>query len=279
MRAKQNMFLVIASCLVGAWILSAQKPPARDDAESVQLNQDSFADLSPENREVFNALRDATQQGRDADVLKEGRILLSSLQPGTPLAKFVVLVTAGEAIETGDVGYARTLLEPYTEAHPRDWHAATLLARAYVESGEKALSNQQIAHVIELHKQTSDPDFANKHIFPIQKVQLRSGYAIFLYPFEPLKPYNTYLVALIYKSDGTQDYRLELGSEDEDQAFFKPKHPGERRFSIDSYRKNEKVENGPEDQALNGFVNGAFDHERMRDLMIKVANGEPLPHD
>ena len=278
MRANQKMILLVASCLIVAWSLPAQQPPARDDAESVELNHDSFADLSPENREVFDALRDAAQQGRDADVLKEGRILLSSLKPDTPLANFVVQVTAGAAIETSDVSYALTLLKPFTNTHPRDWHAAALLARAYAETDQKALRNQQIAHVIELHKHTSDPDFANEHIFPIQKVQLRSGYAVFLYPFEPLKPYNSYLVALIYTSDGKQDSRIELGSEDADQAFFKPKKPGERRFSIDSYHESEVNGNKSESQALNGFVDGVFDYDRMRDLMVKVANGEPLSH-
>lgn len=279
MRAQRKTILIVASCLIAAWGLPAQQPPVRDNAESVQLNQDAFADLSPENRAVFDSLRDADRQGRDADVLKDGRILLSSLKSGTPLANFITQLTAEAAIETGDVSYALTLLKPYTDAHPRDWNAAALLTRAYAESGEKALRDQQIAHMLELHKHTSDPDFANKHIFPIQKVQLRSGYAVFLYPFELLKPYNTYLVALIYTSDGKQDYRLELGSEDEDQAFFKPKKPGERRFSIDSYRKNKTNEELPESQALNGFVDGVFDYDRMRDLMVKVANGEPLPND
>jgi len=151
------------------------------------------------------------------------------------------------------------------------------LARAYAESGDKTLRDQQIAHVIDLHKQTADPDFADKHIFPIQKVQLHSGYAVFLYPFEPLKPYNTYLVALIYKSDGTLDYRLELGGEDEDQAFFKPKKRGDRRFSIDSYHETEVNGQKSESQGLMGFIDGAFDYDSMRDQMVKVANGERLP--
>ena len=31
---------------------------------------------------------------------------------------------------------------------------------------------------------------------------------------------------------------MELESDDADQAFFKAKHPGERRFSIDTYRES-----------------------------------------
>jgi len=271
------MILVLSTCFAAAAALPAQQSLPRDNAESVQLNQNSLADLSPENREVFSALEDAAQQDRYADVVKEGRILLPSLAQDTPLANFVTLAISGSAIETGDDSSALSLLKPYTVAHPRDWHAAALLARAYAESGDKTLRDQQIAHVIDLHKQTADPDFADKHIFPIQKVQLHSGYAVFLYPFEPLKPYNTYLVALIYKSDGTLDYRLELGGEDEDQAFFKPKKRGDRRFSIDSYHETEVNGQKSESQGLMGFIDGAFDYDSMRDQMVKVANGERLP--
>jgi len=277
MRAKRKIVFLSAFSLIAALCLPAQQQPARDDAENVRVKGDSLADLSPENRALFDSVRDAAQQGRDADVLADGRKLLSALKPDSPLANFVTQLTAGAAIETGETTYALTLLKPYADAHPKDWHAAALLTRAYAESGEKALRDQQIAHLLELHKQTADPDFAKLHIFPIQRVKLRSGYAVFLYPFEPLKPYNTYLAALIYTEEGKGNYRIELESEDVDQAFFKPKKPGERRFSIDSYRKNETNEKLPESQALHGFVDGVFDYDRMRDLMVKTANGEKLP--
>jgi hypothetical protein len=246
-------------------------------SEHPRPQSDPLADLSVENRALFDALHDAVQTGRDADAAADGKKLLASIPPNTRLADFVTQVTAGSALETGDTASALTLIKSLADAHPNDWHAATLLARVYAESGEKSLQDQQIARVVALHKQTSDPNFAKLHVFPIQRVKLHSGYAVFLYPFEPLKPYNAYLVALIYTSDGKQDYRLELGSEDVDQAFFKPQKPGERRFSIDSYRKNEKDEKGPESQALHGLVDGVFDYDRMRDLMVKTANGESLP--
>jgi len=280
MRSKRKIVLLGAFSLMAALGLPAQQQPARDDAENVRVTDDSLADLSPENRALFDAVRNAAQHGHDAAVLANGRKLLSALKPDSPLANFVTQLTAGAAIETGETSYALTLLRPYVDAHPKDWQAAALLARAFAESDEKALRDQQIAHMLELHKQTADPNFGKLHVFPIQKVKLHSGYAVFLYPFEPLKPYNTYLVALIYTNtnDDKADYRIELGSEDADQAFFKPKKAGERRFSIDSYRKNETNEKWPESQALHGFVDGVFDYDRMRDLMVKAANGEELPH-
>jgi len=282
MNAKRKICIALgAFCLLFALSatceLSAQQTAAPAAAGNSQSLQDLIAELPPEQHALFNALREAVQEGHDTDVLADGKKLLLGLQTNTSLADFVTQITAGAAIETGDTSYSLALIKPFVDAHPKDWHAAALLVRVYAESGEKALRDQQIAHLLDLHKQTSDPDFAKLHIFPIQKVRLHSGYAVFLYPFEPLKPYNTYLVGMIYTSDGKSDYRLELGSEDADQAFFKPKKRGERRFSIDSYRKNDKNANWPESQALHGFIDGVFDYDTMRDRMMKVANPDELP--
>ena len=210
-------------------------------------------------------------------MLTDGKKLLPALKTDTPLADFVTQLTAGAAVETGDTGYALALMKPFVEAHPKDWHGAALLARIYAESGEKALRDQQIAHLLDLHKQTTDSDFAKLHIFPIQKVKLHSGYAVFLYPFEPMGRDNAYLVALIYTNEGKQDYRIEIDSDDVDQAFFKAKKRGDRRFSIDSYRQNKTNSNWPESQALHGFIDGVFDYDTMRDRMMKVANPDELP--
>ena len=277
MQSVRKTALLGAFCLLTVLYLPAQQPPAQQTPENSQSVIDPLADLSPENRALFDTLQKAAQQNDDATTLDTGKKLLPALKPGTRLCDFVTQMTAGSAVETGDTTYALSLLKPFTDAHADDWRAAALLARAYAESGDKAHRDQQIAYLVKLHKKTSDPDFAKLHTFPIQKVKLKSGYAVFIYPFEPLKPFNTYLAALIYASDDKYDYRLELGSEDADQAFFKPKQPGERRFSIDSYNKNETNPALPESQALMGFIDGVFDYDRMRDLMVKSANGEKLP--
>lgn len=264
--------------MTATWHLSAQQSPTPADKDHAQTSSDPLAELSPENRILFDALRAAAQQGRDTDVLANGKKLLPALQTGTPLTDFVTYITANAATETGDMSYALSLMKPFVDAHPKDWRASALLARLYAESGEKDLRDKQIAKVIELHKQTTDAYFAKLHIFPIQKVKLHSGYAVFLYPFEPLAPHNSYLLALIYTNEDKEDYRIELESLDVDQAFFKAKKPGERRFSVDTFRKNEKNPEWPESQALHGFVDGVFDYDRMRDLMLRTANGDELPH-
>ena len=278
MEAKSRTLLLLGALVLvidhSTSPLSAQDSTVPAVAASTSAQTDPLADLSPENHALFDAIRDAAQHGNDAVVLADCKKLLPALKPDTELADFITHLAANAALETGDTAYSLTLIKPVAEAHPDDWRASTMLARLYAETGDTAHRDQQIAQVIALHQRTSDPDFARLHVFPIQKVMLHSGYAVFLYPFEPLKPYNTYLVALVYTSDGKSDYRLELGSEDADQAFFKPKHPGERRFSIDSYRKNEKNPDLPETQALHGFVDGKFDYDKMRDLLVKTANGE-----
>lgn len=281
MRAKQSfsnagvaLALVVAlNAISPVW---GQNPAASSNSAAQQSGGDPLAGLSPENRTLFDTLRHAAQQNDDATTLAAGKKLLPALNPGTPLCDFVTQLTAGSAVETEDIAYALSLLKPFTDAHPEDWRAASLLARAYAESGEKALRDQKIADIIALHKRTSDPSFAKLHVFPIQKVALHSGYALFLYPFEPLGRYHTYLIALVYTSAGKEDYRIELESEDVDQAFFTPKHPGERRFSIDSYRESTTGGQFSESQALHGFIDGAFDYDSMRDRMVQAANGEKL---
>lgn len=234
-------------------------------------------ELSSENRIVFDALRGAAQKGNDAEVVAKGKALLPVLKPGTALADFVAKVTATSAADSGDTAYALELAKPLAEAHPEDWRAVTLMARIYAETGDKVDRDGQIGRVLALHEKGADPDFAKLHVFPIQKVKLNSGYALFLYPFKPLGRENSYLIALVYTSEGKQDYRIELESADVDQAFFKAKHPGERRFSIDTFRQASDDGKFLGQQALHGFVDGVFDYDRMRDLMVKTANGEAIP--
>ena len=269
--------LALILALAAAAPLWGQQPPASADSANSQTQTDPLADLSPENRTLFDSLRQAAQQNDDAGTVAAGKKLLPALKPETQLFDFVTELTAGSAIETGDSAYALTLLKPFTAAHPDDWRTASLLARTYAETGDKSLRDQQVAHVIALHKSSSDAHFEKLHVFPIQKVALHSGYALFLYPFEPLGKFHTYLVALIYTSAGKQDYRLEVESDDADQALFKPKHPGDRRFSIDSYHESDAGGKPGESQALHGFIDGTFDYDAMRDRMIAVANGEKSP--
>ena len=276
--ACENCGLGLLLCLTIALVLPAQQPTSMASTANPQAHQDPLAELSPENRELFNTLREAAQQGRDSDVVASGKKLLPALKPGTPLGDFVAQLTGTSALEVGETNYALSLMKPLADAHPDNWRVAAILARLYAESGDKVMRDQQIAHMLALHKQTSDATFAKLHTFPIQKVALPSGSAVFLYPFEPLGRENSYLIALIYTKEGKLDYRMELESADVDQAFFKPKHPGERRFSIDTFRQNATNPNWPESQALHGFVDGVFDYDAMRDRMLKTAEGEESPH-
>jgi len=229
--------------------------------------------LSPENRARLNALRDAVNRYDNPDILANGRILLPALKPGTVLSDAITKLTAQAALETGDTNYALTLIKPLAELPPTDWVAAELLARLYAESENKELRDRQIAHLLDLHSHTSDKQFAEQLTFTIQRIKLHSGYAVLLYPFKPLKPYNAYLIAEIWTNEGNMDYRIELESMGIDQLLFKAKKPGERRFSIDTFVESKKGEK----QALMGFIDGIFDYDLMRDRLIEVANQEKTP--
>jgi len=268
-----SLGLILALAFVSP-LLRGQQPAISANSPTAQTQGDPLGALSPESRALFDALRRAAQQNDDATTLETGKKLLPALTPGTPLRDFVTQLTAGSAVETGDTAYALTLLKPFTDAHRDDWRAASLLARVYAESGDKTSRDQQVAHVIALHQKTSDPAFAKLHAFPIQKVALHPGYAIFLYPFEPVGKFHTYLIALVYTGASKEDYRIELESDYVDQAFFKPKHRGERRFSIDTYRESDTDGKPGMTQALHGFVDGVFDYDAMRDRMVATANDE-----
>ena len=221
----------------------------------------------------MNALRDAVNRYDNPDILANGRILLPALKPGTVLSDAITKLTAQAALETGDTNYALTLIKPLAELPPTDWVAAELLARLYAESENKELRDRQIAHLLDLHSHTSDKQFAEQLTFTIQRIKLHSGYAVLLYPFKPLKPYNAYLIAEIWTNEGNMDYRIELESMGIDQLLFKAKKPGERRFSIDTFVESKKGEK----QALMGFIDGIFDYDLMRDRLIEVANQEKTP--
>jgi hypothetical protein len=258
--------------LTATWCLTAQQSVTPTDEAHAQTSSDPLAELSLKDRALFGALREAAQKGNGAGVLENGRKLLPALKTGTPLTDLVTNLTANAATEAGETSYALSLIKPLAEAHPQDWRSAALLVRLYAESGEKDLRDKQITQLIAMHKQTSDEYFAKLHIFPIQKVKMRSGYVVFLYPFEPLGSHNSYLIAMVYTNEGKENFRIELESDALDQASFKAKKPGERRFSVDTFRKNEKNPDWPESQSLHGFIDGVFNYDVMREQMLKVTN-------
>jgi hypothetical protein len=230
MQIKRIFFLYVSIAsvffpLAATGYLSAQQDaPASND--QAQKSSDPLAELNSENRALFDKLQEAGKQGLDADVVATGKKLLPALKSGTRLGDYVAQVTATSAIETGEDDFALTLIKPIVDSNPADWHALAILTRIYAEKGDKAQRDEQIARLIKLHKTSSDQYFTKLHVFPIQKVKLNSGYAIFLYPFEPLTPHNVYLAAMIDMGDEKKNYRIELESLDVDQAFFKAKKLG-----------------------------------------------------
>jgi hypothetical protein len=205
------IFLLTSTCH-----LSAQQAPTPGDKDHAQTPSDPLAGLTPENRSRFNELREAIKREDLTATLANGRILLPALKPGTVLVDSIMKLTAQAALETGDTNYALTLIKPLAELPPTDWVAAELLTRLYAESGNKELRDNQIAHLLDLHSHTSDKQFADQPTFTIQKIQLHSGYVVFLYPFKQLKPSNNYLTAEIWSSKGEYSYRIVIDSEWED---------------------------------------------------------------
>lgn len=105
-----------------ALLLPAQQPTAPAKTGNPQAHQDPLAELSPENRTLFNSLREAAQQGRDSDVVASGKKLSPALKPRIPLADFVTQLTGTSALDNGETNYALSLMKPLADAHPDDWH-------------------------------------------------------------------------------------------------------------------------------------------------------------
>ena len=107
-----------------------QQPGAPDNSANPQAQTDPLAELSPENRALFDNLRQAAQQNDDAATVAAGKKLLTALKLDSSLIDFVTELTAGSAIETGETADALTLLKPFSAVHPDDWRTASHLARA-----------------------------------------------------------------------------------------------------------------------------------------------------
>ena len=79
------------------------------------------------------------------------------------------------------------------------------------------------------------------------------------------------MIALVYTGASKEDYRIELESDDVDQAFFKPKHRGEGDSQLTPIANPTPMESRVT-QELHGFADGVFDYDAMRDRLAATAN-------
>lgn len=270
--------VLVVLCVRG--IAGGQAPPADAHPGSSAAEQQSqaLAGLSAGERTRFDAAQRAFTGQRFAEALDGFRPLLSEVQAGSPASVLIAKFAAESAINTGDPAFASRTLEPIEQADANDWQAASLLARAYAESGDRPRRDREIARLLALHQQAADPQFAKREQFLLERIALPQGSMRVWYSLVPWGPYHVYVYARVYDQAEQQVLRLTLESGDFDQPFFAKQHPdlaakGERAFSLDSYGQDRQAANGQVAQThgLITFYSGQPSYDTVRAAMIQAA--------
>lgn len=248
------------------------------------VGTDPLSALTPEQRTRFQAATGKFAVGDYAGALPGLRELLKELPPGAPAQVVVAKYASESALNVGDREYAFGLLKPILAATPDDWQAQSLLVRAYAESGQKAERDAALAHLMDLRKQGAYPQLNRMDQFLMERVAIKDGFIRIWYSFVPWGGYKTYMFARVYDSSGQQILRVTLESSDSDQPQFAKEHPDEagkgmRRFSLDGYGPDRKLDNGQVSQThmTFGFYDGQPSYDTVRDRMVAIASKQVVP--
>lgn len=243
-----------------------------------------LASLSVKQKTHFEVATTEFAAGDYAGALPQLRNLLKELQPGAPAQIVVAKYATESALNAGDREYAFSLLKPILAATPDDWQAQSLLVRAYAEMGQKVERDATLAHLMDLHKQGAYPQLNRMEQFLIERVPFKDGFLRIWYSFIPWGGYKTYMFARVYDSSGQQVLRVTLESSDFDQPQFAKEHPemtakGMRRFSLDGYGQDKKLDNGQTSQThmTFGFYDGQPSYDTVRDRMVAIATKQVSP--
>ena len=265
------IFLFVSFHISTAQTTATQSQPPRSP-------NDSLATLTPEQRQQYDAAGKDFSAGNYANALAIYKSLLAT-HAGDPLfSKFA----AESAINTGDTAYAIQTLQPIEAHNADDWQAATLLARAYAESGDKQHRDAEMLRLTDLHKRGVTPPRLTQYI--IEKIHA-GDHTIML--FNSLEPWGNYKIqnyARVLDKDGHQLLLVTLETGDFDQPLFAKEHPkeaaaGARSFSLDAYKDTGTNSSGQKTQThyTFKFFVGQPPYDVVRQDIIDVAAGKASP--
>lgn len=250
----------------------------KSESESTAAT-DPLSQLSPDQRQVYDAAARQFSAERYADALAAFKTLLEQLPP-RPTHLVISKYASEAALNTGDYSFARNRLMPIAEAEPSDWQAAAMLARLYAETGDKQARDAQLAHLVDLHKRAVSPQIAQMKQLLIERISIPSGFIRVWYSLEPWGSYKTYPFCRVYNTASKQVLRIALESADFDQPQFAKEHPdlaaaGARRFSLDGYGQEEEMPDGTVKgtHMTYGFFDGQPAYDAVRQQIIGIANG------
>jgi hypothetical protein len=268
----------IAALLFAVAIPAAADAQAAGANASVPTANESFARLSPEEKEQFNAANKDFNAQKFAEALVVYKALLAA-HAGDPLLSKM----AGESsIDVGDPKYTLELLLPVEAQNPDDWQAAALLGRVYAEAGDKEKRNAEMARLEALYKRGVTPKGLTQYI--LEKVHVGDKLVIIFNSFEPWGNFKVYNYARVLDSQGRLLSRITLESSDFDQPLWAKQHPeqaaaGGRMFSLDGYADGGTNAAGQhtETHATYGFLDGRPTYDQVRADFINIASGKGGP--
>lgn len=257
-------------------LLSAVAPqtPAALPAPAAATEQSQFAVAGK-----------AFQAGQYAVALADFKELIAKYPGNDAYKKF----GAEAALNIGDPHFALQTISAIETAHPEDWQARLLLARAYQqtssEPGHPRKRDEEITTVTRMHESGDHPRLARLRDFLLETVRQGDKTVQFYPSFVPWGPYKVSLIARVLDASGKQALRVTLESGDGDQPNFAIQHPaaaaaGERAYTLDGYGPENKVPNGQTLQThftYDFFVGKpSYDVVREKVLAIAAARISPL---
>ncbi len=278
---KPSFILATVSAALFA-LLSPATSQAQANAEPApgqhETTQDLIAKLNPQQKQQFDDAWRAYQQHDYAGSIAMYQALLKDF-PGDPiLLKF----ESEDQLGSGDAASALAALKPIAQADPDDWQAASLLARACAETGDKACRDAQIAHMLDLHARGITPPRFQQ--YAVESVKVGDKNLLIHTSLAPWGNYKIYAMAELTDSAGKLLMSITLESNDFDQPGFAKDHPddaakGMRRFSIDTYTETgtDSAGNRTQTQGLYKFIDGQPSYETIRGEFLKIAGGQGAP--
>jgi hypothetical protein len=208
--------------------------------------------------------------------LESARKLLADLKQGTVEYAFIARFASDAAINGGNYDFALATLKPMESADPGDWRAAGMLARVYAETGKPELRDQEVAHILGLHKHANTPELANQQQFYLERIPVTGGTVRVSLFLEPYGRFKTEMYAWVCDDAGHELLRIALENSDIDQKFFAKEHPeqvkqGIRRYSLDGYEELRLADGMVNNNHITyGFYDGKPSYDLLRARMIEI---------
>ena len=245
-------------------------------ATHIETAPEMIAHLNPTQKQQYDQAALNFSGQNYADAFTQFKALLKDLPGDAVLTKFA----SESALNTGDTAYALSNMKPIAAANPEDWQAASILTRAYAESGNKDDRDAGIAHMVELHKRGITPPHMQQYI--LERVRTPDRTILIFTSLEPWGHYKVYDYAQVFDEEGHLVLRLTLESNDTDQPLFAKEHPreaasGARLFSIDGYSGPTADAQSGETHSTYKFFTGQPSYDTVREAFLSIASDKSSP--